>query len=281
MNKKLLILLFAVLAIMVCSCGDGSKNGSSGESTSIFGKSDKEKADEFVKTLGKDANVLLVLPAGDPKSVYYEQENLIKCHNIETDSTQTIPYGDIDESTVSNVLAGKSNILVVTQDYDDIDGAYVYDVAKKKFSKIDACPKHMRITDAKLSKSNQCITFTCDTIAEAPKLGLMLLFSENMDYDKEKAKTGYYQIVNSYDFDGKLIKSKRIPISNEEWSNREKEEKEENEAESESYSSESSSPAVYLWRCAKCGEEREGVEKPGSMGCEWNGHMWEKISRVR
>lgn len=279
MNKKLLILFFAFLTIMVSSCGDGNKNGNSGESTSIFGKSDKEKADEFVKTLGKDANVLLVLPAGDPKGVYYEQENLIKYHNIETDSTQTIPYGDIDESTVSNVLAGKSNILVVTQDYDEIDGAYVYDVAKKKFSKIDACPKNMRITDAKLSKSNQCITFTCDTIAEAPKVGLMVLFDPSIDFNEEQAKTGYYEVVNSYDFDGKLIKTKRIPISNKEWYDRERAAKE--EQASDDGDNGTSSSAVYLWRCDKCGEERESVDRPSTYGCEWNGHQWTRLSRVR
>lgn len=97
------------------------------------GKSDQEKAEEFVKTLNKDAEVLFVLPDSMPKCIFYAENNIIKCHNVETDSTSTIPYDeDIDEDRISNVLPGKKSIMVVTQDYDKIDGAYVYDLAKAR-----------------------------------------------------------------------------------------------------------------------------------------------------
>lgn len=246
------------------------------------GKSDQEKAEEFVKTLDKDAEVLFVLPDSMPRCVFYAENNIIKCHNVETDSTSTIPYDeDIDEDRISNVLPGKKSIMVVTQDYDDIDGAYVYDLAKGKFTHIDEPGKGMKITDAKLSKSGKTITFTCDTTAKAPFVFLMCMFDRSLDYETEKARTGYYRTVNTYDFDGKLVKAKKIPISNEEWEDMEDAAKKEEE-ESNSYSSSSSSsPAVYLWRCMKCNEEREGVEEPSTYGCPWSGHMWEKVSRVR
>lgn len=274
MKRNYFVITFIViLTFIISSCGNVSKGP-----LSVFEKSDKEKAEEFIKTLGKDANVLLVLPSSDSVSVYFTQKNLIKCHNVETDSTFTIPYrDDIDEDNIGDILAGKNNIMVTTLDYDEIDGVYVYDVAKGRFSKIDPCPDNMKLTDTKLSQSNQCITFTCDTIAKAPLLGLEWFFDPSLDINKEKAKTGYYQVVKSYNFDGKLIKTKRIPISNEEWSNKEKAAKEDDGGEDNS----SSSNAVYLWRCDKCGEERESVDKPSMYGCEWNGHQWTRLSRVR
>lgn len=181
MNKKIFLLLIAFLTFIVSSCGNGNKQGLRGL-TFLFGKSDKEKAEEFIKTLGKNANVLLVLPPSDSVSVYFTQKNLIKCHNVETDSTSTIPYrDDIDEEYISEIFAGKRNIMVITQDYDEIDGVYVYDVAKGRFTKINPCPDNMKLTNTKLSQSNQCITFTCDTIAKAPLLGLEWFFNPSMD----------------------------------------------------------------------------------------------------
>ncbi len=269
MNRKSLTFLIAVICMFLASCG----------------KSDQEKAEEFVKTLNKDAEVLFVLPDSMPKCVFYAENNIIKCHNVETDSTSTIPYDeDIDEDRISEVLPGKKSIMVITQDYDDIDGAYAYDLAKGTFSHIKEPGEGMKISDAKLSKSGKTITFTCDTTAEAPFVFLMCMFDRSLDYDTEKARTGYYRTVNTYNFDGKLVKSKRIPVSNAEWEEMEKAEKQEENSSSpfssSSFSS-SSSPAVYLWRCMKCNEEMEGVEEPSTYGCPYSGHMWQKVSRIR
>lgn len=242
------------------------------------GKSDQEKAEEFVKTLDKDAEVLFVLPDSMPKCVFYAEDNLIKCHNVETDSTTTIPYGDIDEEYVSEILPGKSNIMVITKDYDTIDGVYVYDVAKGRFTKIDPRGNNMKITETKLSKSNQSITFTCDTTAKAPYLALMCFLDSTLDYETEKAKTGYNRTVKTYNFDGKLVKSKSIRISYEEWDKERSETKGNDDGNS---SDNSSSPAIYLWRCDKCGEEQEGASYPSTYGCPWNGHQWTRVSRIR
>lgn len=277
MNKSVVLLLVMLVALSLGSCGNGNKQGTSGGSAPLFGKSDKEKADEFVKTLGKDAEVLLVLPSSAPKCVFYAEENIIKCHNVESDSTRIIPYGDIDEEYVSNVLAGKTNILVTTNDYDEIDRVFVYDVAKDRFFAITPCEGEMKITSTKLSMSNQSITFTCDTTAKAPRLAVMALFDSSMDYDSYMAKrkeTGYCQLVKTYNFDGKLIKTKRIPISYDEWKEKEKAERE----ESEGYG------ASYIWRCDNCGDEMEGVSSPSTYGCprsNGTGHWWRKMSRVR
>ncbi len=261
MNWKSNTLLITIISICLISCG----------------KSDQEKAEEFVKTLDKDAELLFVLPDSMPKCVFYAEDNLIKCHNVETDSTTTIPYGDIDEEYVSEILPGKSNIMVITKDYDMIDGVYVYDVAKGKFTEIDPRGNNMKITETKLSKSNKTITFTCDTTAKAPFLFLMCMLDSSLDYETEKAKTGYYRIVNTYDFDGKLVKAKKIPVSNEEWNDMEEAAKKEEEDSSD----DNSSPAIYLWRCDKCGEEQEGASYPSTYGCPWSGHQWSRVSRVR
>lgn len=136
MNRIAIFLFAALVALSLGSCKNGSKQGKA--SFSFFEKSDKEKADEFVKTLGKDANVLLVLPPSDSVCVYFAQNDLIKCHNVETDSTITIPYSDdIDEEYISDIFAGKNNIMVITKDYDEIDGVFVYDVAKHRFSNLN------------------------------------------------------------------------------------------------------------------------------------------------
>ena len=265
MNWKSIFLIALVACIGLASCG----------------KSDQEKAEEFVKSLGKDTELLFTLPPSAPKCIFYAEDNLIKCHNVETDSTATIPYGDIDEESVGGIFAGKKNIMVIIKDYDLIADAYVYDMAKGKFSKIDACPTHMRITDTKLSQSNKSITFTCDTLAEAPTLGLFFsIFSSADEYYKLKEKVGYYQVVRTYNFDGKLIKTKKIPVSNQEWIDRERENKVQNSNNEESASS-NSSPAVYRWECMKCGEVRESAESPSTYGCPYSGHMWGRQERVR
>lgn len=262
MNKAITILIMVVCIVLV-SCQ----------------KSDQEKAKEFIKNLDSNTKILLTLPPSSPKCIFYAEDNLIKCHSVETDSTTTIPYEDIDESTVSNVFAGKTNIMVITQDYDEIDGAYVYDVAKGKFAQIDPRGNGMKITDTKLSKSSQNITFTCDTIAGAPFILLTCMFNPSLDYETEKNKVGYYRTIKTYNFDGKLIKDKKVPISNNEWDEMESAKKESTSGNNSSTSS--SSPAVYLWRCIKCDEEKEGVDKPNPHGCPWNSHMWEKVSRIR
>lgn len=139
------------------------------------------------------------------------------------------------------------------------------------------CEGEMKITSTKLSMSNQSITFTCDTTAKAPRLAVMALFDSSMDYDSYMAKrkeTGYCQLVKTYNFDGKLIKTKRVPISYDEWKEKEKAERE----ESEDYG------ASYIWRCDNCGDEMEGVSSPSTYGCprsNGTGHWWRKMSRVR
>ncbi len=80
----------------------------------------------------------------------------------------------------------------------------------------------MKTTSTKLSESKQCITFTCDTIGKAPEVGFDWLFGFTSDLDKKLAKTGYYQRVISYDFDGKVVRNKKIPVSIEEWLQKEK-----------------------------------------------------------
>lgn len=282
MNRIAIFLFAALVALSLGSCKNGSKQGKA--SFSFFEKSDKEKADEFVKTLDKDANVLLVLPPSDSVCVYFAQNDLIKCHNVETDSTITIPYSDdIDEEYISDIFAGKNNIMVITKDYDEIDGVFVYDVAKHRFSKLDPCPQNMKTTSTKLSESKQCVTFTCDTIGKAPQVGFDWLFGFTSDLDKELAKTGYYQHVISYNFDGKVIKNKKIPVSIEEWLQKEK------KAEQEAKSSDGSGRAVYVWQCSKCGKIVESMEQPAGPGCDpslpysnvagW--HMWSKIGQAR
>lgn len=141
----------------------------------------------------------------------------------------------------------------------------------------------MKTTSTKLSESKQCITFTCDTIGKAPEVGFDCLFGFTSDLDKELAKTGYYQSVISYDFDGKVVRNKKIPVSIEEWLQKEK------NATQKPKSSDGSGRAVYVWQCSKCGKTIESMERPAGPGCEpdlprsnpssW--HMWSKLGQVR
>lgn len=161
-----------------------------------------------------------------------------------------------------------------------IDGAYVYDLAKGKFSTIEACPNNMIITDTKLSESNKNITFTCNTTAKAPRFALLMSrFDSSSNFASE---TGYYEVEETYDFDGELIKTKKTPISNREWCDREGNEDQRPCTDYDnSSSSSSSSPAVYRWECLKCGEVRESVETPDPHGCPYSGHSWSRQERVR
>lgn len=159
----------------------------------------------------------------------------------------------------------------------------MYDVAKHRFSKLDPCPQNMTTTSTKLSESKQCVTFTCDTIGKAPQVGFDWLSGFTSDLDKELAKTGYYQHVISYNFDGKVIKNKKIPVSIEEWLQKEK------KAEQEAKSSDGSGRAVYVCQCSKCGKIVESMEQPLGPGCDpslprsnvavW--HNWDKIGQAR
>lgn len=76
MNKSVVLLLIMLVALSLGSCGNGNKQETSGGSAPLFGKSDKEKADECVKTLGKNTEVLLVLPSSAPKCVFMRKKTL-------------------------------------------------------------------------------------------------------------------------------------------------------------------------------------------------------------
>ncbi len=99
---------------------------------------DSMKAKQFVKTLGKDARVLLFLPSTSPKNVFYTVKNDIKYYNVETGKVNDVQFIDsishdgryyhdsIEVGAIGKsrdyqdyykpiILAGDSNIVVITQ----------------------------------------------------------------------------------------------------------------------------------------------------------------------
>lgn len=99
---------------------------------------DSMKAKQFVKTLGKDARVLLFLPTSSPKNVFYTVKNDIKYYNVETEKVNDVQFidsishdgtyyhdsimvGSINKSRDFQnyykpiILAGDSNLVVITQ----------------------------------------------------------------------------------------------------------------------------------------------------------------------
>lgn len=260
--------MFALVAILLTSC-----------------KSDQTKADEFVKTLDKKAVVLLQLPSSAPKCVFYTEDKLIKCHNVDNDSTRVIPYGEVDEESVTNVLAGKTNIMVTTQDKDGVERLYFYDVAKGKFT--EATPgKDMVITDSKLSKSNQTITVSFDADLTKPSW-------KKLYYNLSSNKIAYSKSVNTYNFDGKLLRKKITPVTSGALGDKlyDSEYGDEDNYESSSY--EESKP-VYVWQCRNCGEQIESMEMPDFQGCNQQlmsdgttryvpgaYHSWQRMGQVR
>lgn len=272
--NKIITFLAASVCIIFVSCG----------------KSDQDKAKEFIQTLNKESDVLLTLPTSAPKCVYFTQDNVILCHNVENDSTITIPYGDlIEENAVKNILAGDSNITVITKENnEDVEQVFLYDVGKQKFSQIKP---FKNVTEIKLSKSNKTITFSYDVSNDSSVLDWSE-YEDNKYFDKYLKKTAYNIIIKYYNYDGKLVKTKKKPVSIKEYIAKVEEAEENagddnNDSESYNYNAveennaHSTSPAVYLWRCMKCEEEREGVDEPDPHGCPWNAHMWEKVSRIR
>lgn len=126
-------------------------------------KSDKEKADDFINTLSKETEVLLALPNSSPSCIFFTDGRIIKSHNINNDSTKTIPYGNIiDEDAVEEILAGDSNIIVITKDEENTKNAYIYDIGQQKFSEIKPFKANQKVTETKLSKSNKTISFIYD-----------------------------------------------------------------------------------------------------------------------
>lgn len=283
MKHKLLLLLLVASSIMISSCGNSLR--------SLFEKSDKDKAEEFIKTLDKDANVLLVLPPSDSVCVFFVQKNLIKYHNVETDSTVTIPYMEgIDEEKIENILAGKMNIMVVTQDdNDNIAGVFVYDVKKRKFSKLNPCPRDLIVVDIKVSKSRQDVIFTCDAsspeeFVPAPIDSTACDEDYSMPVDNyDGSAAAYYKHVITCNFDGKILKDKKIKVSLDEVTSKCQ------TTDEEAWQDNDTGYHLYVWQCSKCGKTIESMEQPAGPGCDlskphsnpssW--HMWEKIGQVR
>lgn len=244
-------------------------------------KSDKEKADDFINTLSKETEVLLALPNSSPSCIFFTDGRIIKSHNINNDSTKTIPYGNIiDEDAVEEILAGDSNIIVITKDEENTKNAYIYDVGQQKFSEIKPFKANQKVTETKLSKSNKTISFIYDqSISNVAILDWSEYYEHENDYEYLK-NTAYNIIIKYYNFDGRLIKTKKKPVTIKEYVKKIQEE--ENVGSTNNYNQ--SYRPVYLWKCSLCKQEAEGIEEPNPRGCPlWGGtvHRWYQVSQIR
>lgn len=269
MDKKNITFILILFVMAMASC-----------------KSDKEKAEEFVNTLGKNSEVLLSLPASSPDCVFFTDGKIIKSHNVDNDSTKTIPYGDIDEDAVVEVLAGDSNITVITKE-ENVKHVYVYYVALQKFSEIKPFKANQSLVEMKLSKSNRSISFTYDESSSDATILDWHEYYAHEDDSKYLNKTAYDIVTKHYNFDGHLTKTEKKPVTIKEYVEK-IEESEENAGDDNNYTEnddyDSSYRPVYLWKCRNCGQEAEGIEEPYPRGCPLYGgtvHAWYKVSQVR
>ncbi len=195
---------------------------------------DSMKAKQFVKTLGKDARVLLFLPSSSPKNVFYTVKNDIKYYNVETGKVNDVQFIDsvvqdglyyhngiivralLNENGARDyykpiILAGDSNIVVVTQDImlDIKSNTVVWETRHIfKFS-----TRNMRFTTLLVPEAIQALFNTDNEYMDSKIYVSYKNKTVSITYypdDNRGDYTYYTEIIGKaysavYNFDGKLI----------------------------------------------------------------------------
>lgn len=241
MRQRQFMWLFSMMSILFMFIPVGAKEAISSDvnefsiafihaySTASYATSNKvdtagnftvqQKATNFIKKLGTNAKVLLKLPAKAPHCVFYKENRVVKCYNVETDSTAEIVFPDIDKTSIVYILAGDSNIVILdkTPQYGS-PNIVRYNIATKKFYNIELGQNHDpdEITYGVYEVNKPIVSFTNRTFSysftEGRKgdTGLFDITSELGDncsleeWDAYMKKFIYHKVTQVFSFDGTL-----------------------------------------------------------------------------
>ncbi|MDE5801071.1 MAG: hypothetical protein K2H74_08635 [Paramuribaculum sp.] len=218
-----------------------------------------DKANDIIGSLSENEGVISVeLLGDDPEVITYsmgaDSITAILIHSLNTNTVDTLTRFLPGFKMLESVPVEDGYLIVYCQERQDGNEHYIYHAQIKRHI---GNPKEASNTDLRVDETRPELWASGYVIdREAKKITLN-------SYDVQPSHAVIYHTV--YDFKGNKLVSDPVHI----------------DIPQKSQASPSSSSAMYLWQCQRCGAKKNSRKNPGpglGLGSCW--HEWVNIGRV-